>query len=60
MEFLIEENRQFNRRKEDSNQMLLDIIDTRTWKSNLIAEMIDNIQIDKENQIYMEYRYNIF
>ena len=40
--------------------MLLDIIDTRTWKSNLIAEMIDNIQIDKENQIYMEYRYNIF
>ena len=27
MEFEIEENRQFNRRKEDSNQMLLDIID---------------------------------
>lgn len=58
MELLKKENKQFIK-KEESNQKILDIVDTKTWKSNLIAEIIDNIQIDEENQIYIEYSYNI-
>ena len=52
-----------NRTKISKDQIIKvtkDLLDSQKWTAEMLSEIIYNIQIDKENKIYINYKYDIF
>ena len=46
--------------KEQLIKVTKDLLDSQKWTAEMLSEIIYNIQIDKENKIYINYKYDIF
>lgn len=42
------------------NEFIKDLLNRKPFSKEIITEIIDHIKIDKDNQIYIYYRYDIF
>lgn len=45
---------------DEINKLIEDILDRKEFNKNIISEMIYDIRIDNDNQIYIYYKYNVF
>ena len=46
--------------KEQLIKVTNDLLDCKKWTAEMLTEIMYNIQIDKENNIYINYKYDIF
>ena len=46
--------------KEQLIKLTNDLLDCKKWTAEMLTEIMYNIQIDKENNIYINYKYDIF
>lgn len=42
------------------NEIIQDILNVKWLKKELISNIIEDIEIDKDNQVYINYKFNIF
>ena len=57
------QNKKEDRAKISKKQLIKvtnDLLDCKKWTAEMLSEIIYNIQIDKENHIYINYKYDIF
>lgn len=45
---------------DEINKLIEDILDRKEFNKDIISEMIYDIRIDNDNQIYIYYKYNVF